>query len=442
MVRPRVTAWPEDALIPPAQGRKALEWLAHATQQYGDALNGHLHAHQMVIDPQGVTRIAPTGIPAAHSLADVAITRRQTSFGTPNRDALFGLGVLLFGSLTGRAPFEGDTPNKLAKSQENPLKLMDLMPAVETWDPEPLQRLLTKPDIQTRPDPMIDQPWIPTFNWPAEPEPILNPTSMEAELPNGTPTENVHHRWLVVAELENTTLVARRRLAALAQLPTIGLQGTNESPVGGGHSEQDAIDLVETLSVAGVPLHVVSNRSGTRNLFFGIAGAAASLLATAAGMGIGLLMLPSIPALLGTTAIVAPMMGWSAWQIWRGFQQNASNRRIQRTHLLASEQREPIPIGTTRSVIGQTRRAVLQGDLPQIAVTDLLQALDDLEDALEGLQQTNTDQLNTLSAAATAIRHSISLHEPRTEWNDAPLRRAHLVAKAMRRTRHPINPTG
>lgn len=132
--------------------RQAAEGLAEA---HGlGIIHRDLKPQNIMVDKEGSVKIMDFGI--ARSLSAAGATAEGTFIGTPDymspeqvegkgadqRSDIYALGVILFEMVTGRVPFEGDTPLSVAYKQKNELPTPPRK--LNTQVPEPLNKVILR----------------------------------------------------------------------------------------------------------------------------------------------------------------------------------------------------------------------------------------------------------------------------------------------------------
>ncbi|MFZ5481248.1 MAG: hypothetical protein ACOZNI_31100 [Myxococcota bacterium] len=222
-----------EARLSVAEARAIAGWLGPAVLAAGGACAGELTAEDLVVDADGVPRLAPLGIPRAESLARKPVYRAPDG-GADGRADLFGLGVALHFAATGRLP-------KLPPSPVDP-----------ALDPVFAGLLSRDPDarVAALPPPPEEPPRLQPPAAPPAPAPIVH-----------TPHDPLP-RYVVVVPLRGLGPDALRRVAARAASDVAAVERAAARgamwAVGGAETELDAGPLLKRLAGLGLPARAVT----------------------------------------------------------------------------------------------------------------------------------------------------------------------------------------
>lgn len=402
--------------------------------------NGGVRKKDVVIRADGTPALQPCGIVEKKSMA-VPDPTVAPGDGDTLDGALYGVGLLLFEAATGQPPFDVKTMSALHNQQQSPPNPRDLRPdlpeALNTCianllSPQPATRRQAVNALQHTTPPRLN------VNF-EEAIPVSAPTPLKRSRPRQT-TTIVLPKWVVLADLSKVPHTLRRRLASLSQIPDSALEKAAMEgvavPVGGADSQAAAEALAAQWASSSVPLTVESVHRRRGLLLAG--GVLALLSAMLGGVlgGAGLAMLGLSPGLIVPISIVSAMVllvGLVATMLgafWKRVRPN-----IQIGHELMRAQSPQMTDAEMQ--IDDARRAVLLSQLPAPAQTDLLDVLDELQDALA--DSDDPSELAYIQNAVVDILHATEQQnesESRTQSiaEDAS-RKAHAARIASRELR-------
>jgi hypothetical protein len=433
-----ITPWPKGARLGPADITRALIWLAPGVVAAADALGGELDARDLVLDPSGVPRIAPSGVVREESLARPPHHRPPTPSSAAD-DALYGLGIVLFEAATGHRPTTARTASQLSRAQLVPLRAASLRTDLPGSVAGALDALVS-PDPAARRAllavlPEASPPPLTFLTAPEAPSASAQDAAHAVARTSATVPERALAGWLVVAHAATATQAARRRLAALGELSPDAVEASaaaaEEIPVRDRlRSEADAKRAATALAHAGVPLDVRLVPDAPTGRYVaaaglggaGMLGALAVLAMLPFGLGFALAAALPAAALLSAGALLAT----------RARHDGALLARLQAA---ARRQDEAPPLTGAAAEIQSARRAALNADLPEPALHDLLDAADGLDEALGHADAQGAETLVSAAQALTqAATSQAAEHDTAVKRKEAE-GRAHAAASALRATR-------
>lgn len=438
-VRVPVTPWPPATRLDPAQASAVLAWLTPAVMAAGAALDGVVTADDLVLDSAGVPRISPSGLVRERSLARLPVHEApEGGRASPGAAALYGLGALLFEAVTGQAHVSAANLGDLAAARQRPMPARQARPDL----PDPLARLL---DALVHPDPAVRLQAAAALPPPVAPPtlqlapalsapPTLAPVATTRSTPHSTepavatsPSRDVAlDDWVVLFDPAESTDGARRRLAALLDVPVAALEGRGPRVVAHGRTEDAALDRLGALESAGAALRVTRRPRGRAGpmvvllaaLLCGLAALAlpSPLTPFAIGGAVGLLVGANVAMKRAGPSDLKPSevaRAWSSLQAQIGAQDDGH------AHPEA------------RRAVRHARAALLQADLADAMRVDLLEGLDDLDAQLDGLSA-DGDAAPVIGAAeAVAQAASTRAADGPSDATDAVLDRARAAARAL-----------
>lgn len=403
LVRPRATPWDADLRIDADTARKLVRWLAPAVVAAANALGGELGVEDLVVMADGRVLLAPSGLVRPDALG-VPPVERAPEGAASSASALWGLGVLVFTALTGTRPVTGCTPAERARSVRAPLCARSVDPTVPEGvdallagllDLDPDRRAAAVPWGEPRPV-VVELP---------EPPPETPVTPLPAPTAGGRPDLPMP-RWTVAAWLRGESRAALRRLAALAGVSVEALEAARRVsplvPLGGGELWDDADRLRKSLRPADVRLACIETERPVSRLVGGPIILVVALVMAAALMA----MMPLLGSAVTWAAGVVVIAGLLAAA---GMGRSAL-RQVRRRRVLArgwqalGGQRvaEPDEVAAARARIVAARRELLRADLPDPVRSDLLEATDALEDALDAVAREPDTDLSERTGAIAA----------------------------------------
>lgn len=401
--------FPAGQRLDPGQARDLLAWLAPAVQAAHAALGEGLRAEDLVVDTDGVVRLAPCGVVEAVTIGRPGLHRSpETPTGAvaSPAGALYGLGVLVFRAVTGVDPVRASSEPELRARQANPLSAAAARPDL----PEDLARLLDElvsPDPQRRLAAAAGLPAPAPVRLELADVPTTRPSvAAPARPPQTRPSaaqDVALAPWVITVAPSALSLGQRRRAAALADVPTAALvmpQSRDEwVPVDGADTERAALQRARSLEASGLPTQVVPTTWPMGRLTLASVLFAAGAIALAFALVLLPALLVAIPALLIGLALAVS----TAQSILRGGRARAGRRSAAAA---AERIRASGPLGALAGRLSEVRRLVLSAELPEPLRVDLLGALDEVEDrtdALGGLQGPTPSELAALDRIVSEI---------------------------------------
>ncbi|MFT4977424.1 MAG: hypothetical protein ACI8S6_003329 [Myxococcota bacterium] len=391
---PMSSSWTEHAPLTDDALLQLAAWLAAAMTAAPDALGGALRPEDVVLLPDGVPMLQPTGVQPRHSRA-VPTPHLAPGDGTPLDGALYGLGLLLFEAAAGQTPFSPETVTDLLRQQQHPPRLRDIRPDISDeldaltgalMSPEPANRRGALSRLRADASPHVGVKQAATAPIaPVAQEIVATRAPTQAGARRDVPLD----AWVVTADLTRTPETLRRRLAALSGFSDVALaRAAREGlpvPVGSARSEAEARSIAERLGAASVPLSVQPSSKQSRALL------AAGLLA--ALLGVGLLVAGSGAAAIGLSPLLAILVlalgglliGGGGITAGVAALRSGVPRALRAGHLLLSEGHpEDSPLVARMQ---DARRALLTSELSEPARIDLLSAVDALQEALPAIDR-------------------------------------------------------
>ena len=421
-IRPRIAAsWSEHRRLDAPAARALASWILPALT-VAPPEDGALTPFDLVLDPTGRPWLAPSGIVSKPSLRHPPTHEAPTAEGGPSAQARYGLGLILFQSLTGELPFASTPdPARLRERKQTPARVQHRAPDT----PDELSRvvdLLVHPQAGQRAQaalpPTLEPPILPLDTSPPRP-PAVRQAPPARPSATGVRRDTPLAPFVVLLDNHRSTDTARRRLAALLDLPSDALMlpagAPSHIPVAAASSEAEARQRMTELAAAGAPLAVFATDTPGSVRAALAAGALGLFLSPVLGFALGI-----VGGVLGAgLALGSLVVGWL--QLHRGA---AQRRVLQRTGLYV--ERGPLPAATLTDGAQQliiargaqaARKAVLLQDLPETVRTDLLDSIDDLEEVgarspdavqqgLEAIEQTALNWSDAAAADQSAIERA------------------------------------
>ncbi len=389
--------------LDPDQALAWANWLAPAVLAADGALGGELSPRDLVVDADGVLRLAPAGlVPARSEVHPPRHRAPEVLAGNAPQpgSSLYGLGVMLFSALSGAWPVDATTAAALrnyALETGRPARSLasarpDLDPGVVAvvdglLDRDPDRRLATAralgagAPVQAR----------------AHASPAATPatastgppgvkTTRLAPPPGRARIDRQPAAWLVTADAGALTDAARTRAAALLGVPpaTVDELADRELPVplDEAPTEAAAAKRATALSDQGLPTRV--DRGG--------APAAPAAAAVAEGVGAGMLAAVAALALLlagtvgGLALPVAAVLGLLA-VLLTTLSVVSAREALRRRRLVTAQglvdtappPGEADPVARLGNALQGVRADILRSELPTVVRVDLEGAADEID---------------------------------------------------------------
>jgi len=441
-VRPRVDGpWSPNMRLTPEQTLAVAGWLLPALTG-SPPPGGVLSLEDVVLDPEGIPRIAPTGIVPRGGLAPPPLHDPPEVEHSDVDRARYGLGVLLFRASTGTWPFE-PTPDrdKLRARQRTPSEPTDSASNL----PEAVAHLLStlvSPDAAIRARAAVPPP----RTAPVVARPAAQPRPPKAESsPVSSPRATSLRRdealapFAIVLDLDHpdATRGARARLAALLDRPPDAFELPAQAPrqvlVAQARTEDEARERMAALSSSGAPLSITPTEAP-----------AAATMALMLGALVAIVGGGAAVALSGVLAMLAVVLGGGAAAAWGLSQSRAASLAadsLRRTDAFARRGPQAAPAladGATQVHLQAraqaARKSVLLADLADAPRVDLLASIDELADVPAAASSEVIDAhlagLDDIQAAAVELSSARDSEDVLSR-----ARRAVAAARATRQAR-------
>ena len=432
-VRPRMHSAPGSALRLDADAARALAgWILPALT-VAPPPGGQFGADDLMLDDQGRPWITPAGIvPRPTVTAPPLYTPPDQTESDMDR-ARYGFGVQLYKAVTGVLPFES-TGNQaqLRERQQTPTPIEHVAPDL----PRDLQILINRlvhPDptqrAQAAVPPPIEAPKLPLSERTARPRPTHSPAPRSSTaVRRDTPLA----AYAIVLHQRSATDAARRRLAALldrqAEAFILPRGAPAQTLVETADTAEAAQARLDALAPAGAPLSIVSTATPARARHLVASGLLGAFVAAPT---LGLALGTAGALLIALASIAATAVGWR--ELRAATARRALLRRTGQYTERGPQPASALTDGAQKLGIARraqtARKAILLADLPEPIRLDLLQSVDDLEDA-------GSVQSDAVYAALEEIRETARDWSPQAEPPDGALDRARKAIAAARTVRH------
>jgi hypothetical protein len=447
--------------LSPEQAHELARWLAPAVLDPRSNLAGRLRPDDVQLDSDGVPRILSLGLPAAEAVLEVPHhTAPEVLRGAePTASAgLYGLGVMLYRSLTGAWPVPAKNLQDLLARQPTPIRpsTLDprLPPAVDVLvegllSLDPQQRIETVRELGawSGPPPVLDLAPL------ARPKRPKLPVPTTTTVPTTSDPGERPGRHLVVAQVHDLPPSARYLVAALAGLDEARLMRAStrkQAVVVAGLARVEAAQaLAQRLAGHGIQAQVRGS-TGTGRGALGLAAATAIVTA-----GISLIFSPLASLAIAGAGFALAMLAWSRPP--RSLQRGPGPQRAARPEVAGLQQRvdrlavrlaglelpEPVArdlrddlfqvhqrvdeLARSRAEITRSlhsiddaeageplRRSVAAIDAEFDEIADVLDELEAAVTARGGAAETAPDTLDRLNRRIQALRSARSELEPST----------------------------
>ncbi|MCB9778389.1 MAG: hypothetical protein H6742_07495 [Alphaproteobacteria bacterium] len=438
--RPAAARPPVAAPLPAAlrldatQVRAWAGWLGPALLDADPSLGGRLGPEDLVLDPDGVVRISPAG------LAQPRERVRADAFAGASGSALHGLGTILFEALTG-APPPADGRGARDVDPAVPDDVDSLLDALRAPSVDRARAaLLALPDGEP-PRLSLDGVASPASPTAPPPDRLAAPqhtvrTTRDAPAPLAARVDAARLPWAVVTWPAGLTGAARKRAAALADVPLDRVDALAAAALPLVlHTAPDAATagaVLPAFEVAGLPVEVRSadpptsvalRAAGAGALSVGAVVTAVLLLPLALGLPQLLLPLVALCLVLGLP------LGWLALQ-WG----TEARRRVQLDRardVVGARDPGKLALDGALESVRAAHRAILQAELAVPVRLDLEEALDELRAELaEGA--VGPERLQIIRDLADELGRSVVPASPsvRGPDRDEDLRRRVRAARA------------
>jgi len=307
-----------DLRLAPTEALELARWLAPAVLDPRSTTGGRLRPDDIVLDEHGVPRLLTLGLPAAEAVLEVPHhTAPEVLRGrTPDAaSGLYGLGVMLFRSLTGAWPVPAkNLQDLLSRSPEaiRPSTLRpDLPPSVDVLveallSVDPANRIEAVRDLGawTGPEPVLD---LAPRAVPQRPK--LTPTTTAVTTTSATSLATRPGNNLVVAQVHDLPPSGRYLVAALAGLDEAAIMkasGRRQGVVIAGLASSDAAQaLARRLGSHGIQANVRGSTSTGRGALFLLA------VASFASVAPALLLHLFVALAVASLGLVLALLAWS-----------------------------------------------------------------------------------------------------------------------------------
>ena len=400
-VRPALqAAWEPGLRLSADEVRALAAWLGPAVLASGAQLGEGLTADDLVVDPAGVVRLAPSGLVRADSAAHLPRHRApELAAGGigDGRAALYGLGALLFRALTGQEAVVARSLGDLSIAKHSPLRAAALVAGLPADVDALLAGLLsTDPDARVAALQGLPEARPVTLSLPPARLAPRAPSGLPAPRPAGLPAtarrDLALPPYVVTVSPVGLHAGQLRRLAAWAGVPSSRLQGWDAPVVvGGAATAREAEALAGPMRDSGLDAAVADlSPPWGRGLL-----ALALALAGAGSLLVGALLFP----FLIVAIVLLGAAGWLGATAW-------SRARLQaRLRESAARLREgdARPLAEVEGRLSSVRRGLLTADLPDPMRVDLLSQVDELEDQLAQVPPQAQPEAEALAARAEAL---------------------------------------
>jgi hypothetical protein len=221
-------------------------------------------------------------------------------------------------------------------------------------------------------------------------EPIILPISekekKEKRIPSSTSPKAVNVRrdlplpqWLVFCTEKQIPLSIARRVSIFSGLdPQSISKNSNLLPLAGADTETEAQKMADKITEMGISSHVVHQHTGPS--LAGIIGGSLVLSVGAFALGLSLFLIV-LPIVLGISGVIAAGI----------FRAN----KVQKYYKKWNESRAPAGMSNEilqgRVAAQEARKAIVNSTLPDLAQIDMHNAIDEIDDILDGYHETKTD---------------------------------------------------
>ena len=378
------------AHVPLSQVSAVAGWLGDAIRGAPDACGGSLHTEDLVVDLEGVPRLARLGVLPPAGLGR-ALTGRAPEGTEGVASALYGLGVLLVG-LTTHAPLASDPR---AAAQTGNAEADAVLAALLEASPE-ARRAPMRPDAP----PVLarETPPVAFGGSPLPPAPLVRARPAD---PGAVPR---HVVLVPTARLSPGALarLAVRSGASPESVLAAHAAGTDWAVAGFG-IEADSRTILRRLGAAGLPAHVRPTRPP---------GVVQYVLGALVAFVVGFLV---NQALIGSA--IAALLVWMAFTNFRAMFVTARTRMA-----WSARERGGVEATSLEGRLAQVRDRVERADLADAVESDVLSRTDDLLLEVEQLRVA-TAEARVLDADLSAPAERVAALDVRVTALERDLRR-------------------